>query len=684
MELEADGWSGALARSLDRAADVEPLPPSALLDGLWLGPAAMAFVDRALRVVAVNESFARMAGRPAASIAGRTVRELLAGEGALAFALEDRLRAILDSGDPALDLSASSRGPDGVTRWWRARLYPVLTPRGEVRGVCAAVDETTSTYDRERALECERASAERTARRLALLQETTAALAAAVEPAEIGRVVLERVRAFAGADAVSIRVLEGDGLAPLASAGFRAPSASLAGVTPASARTPSADAVRGETGIWLESNEEVAARYPQLVAAARAEGWESGAALPLRARGRAIGSLSLSFRTPHAFDLEERALLLSVAEQCALALDRARVLARERAARNEADHDRAVLDAVLSNAPIGVVLLDPELRFVRVNPAVTAFDGAPVEAHAGRTPPEVLPSLPWSTIEPMLRAVLETGQPRLDVALEVPFPGGGVRSFLASGYRVQTGDAPIGVGAIIREVTAEREADQFQRNVLGIVGHDLRTPLTTVTASTFLLRRGALGRDEARLVARIAAACARIQQVIGILLDYARASGGHGVPVSRRACDLGVICREVADEAEGARPGRSVRCGGEGDASGDWDPDRVRQALANLVSNALEHGAPDAPVHVSWRADAERVEIDVTNAGAAIPPDLLPRIFDAFRSGRSESGARRGGLGLGLFIARAIAVAHGGAIEVRSREGETTFTLRLPRRVPAD
>jgi PAS domain S-box-containing protein len=375
-------------------------------------------------------------------------------------------------------------------------------------------------------------------------------------------------------------------------------------------------------------------------------------------------------------------LLLSVAEQCALALDRARVLARERAAHRRADHARAVLDAVLANAPIGILLLDPELRFVQVNQAVSAIDGAPIDVHAGRSPPDILPSIPWHELEPMLRGVLETGKPRVDVPVEVPFPGGRVRSFLASSYRVEADDAPIGVGVIVREVTQEREAEQFQRNVLGIVGHDLRTPLTTVTASTFLLGRSALGPDEARLVARIEAASTRIRQVIEILLDYTRSSGGGGIPIKRRACGLGAVCREVADEAEGARPGRSVRCRGGGDDSGEWDPDRIRQALANLVSNALEHGAPDAPVDVSWRGGADHVAVEVSNAGAAIPPDLLPRIFDAFRSGRREQGARGGGLGLGLFIARAIAVAHGGAIDVRSREGETTFTLRLPRTVP--
>lgn len=679
MLVDADASGSTLADASGRGARLGAETPSTELDGLWLGPAAIAFVDRELRFVAVNEALARLAGTSPASIAGRTPRDLVEEE-PLAFAIEDRLRAVLDSGEAALDMSASAPARDGRMRWWRASLYPVLAPDGEVRGVCAVVDETTAVHDRERALERAWAAAERNARRLAVLQEVTAALSAAVEPADVGRAVIERVRAFVGADSLAIRVLEPEGLVTLAWAGVRSPAAWVDDVVPFSARLPSADAVRDGAGVWLESEDEVAARYPLLAAAFRAEGWRACAAVPLCAGGRAIGSLSLSFGAPRAFDLEDRALLLSIARHCALALDRARLLERERALRAQAEHDRAVLDGVFGNAPVGVVLLDRELRFLSVNPVVATMDGVPPDAHAGRTPHDVLPSLPWHEVEPMLRHVLETGAPRVDVPVAVPLPGDGVRHFLWSCYRVQT-DRPIGVGVIVREVTAQREAEQFQRNVLGIVGHDLRTPLTTIKTSSYLLERGGgLDGTQARLVSRIGAACARIQQVIAILVDYAQASGGRAVPIRPRACHLGAICRGVADEAEGARPGRTVRCGGDGDPSGEWDPDRVEQALANLVSNALEHGAPDAPVDVRWRGGAERVEIEVANAGPAIPPDLLPRIFDAFRRGDRERARRTGGLGLGLFIARAIAVAHGGGIEVRSAEGRTAFTLHLPRR----
>jgi signal transduction histidine kinase len=154
-------------------------------------------------------------------------------------------------------------------------------------------------------------------------------------------------------------------------------------------------------------------------------------------------------------------------------------------------------------------------------------------------------------------------------------------------------------------------------------------------------------------------------------------------PHQRQETDLVPVIRAVAEEAEAANPGRSVRVDAGGVLAGEWDPDRVGQVLANLVGNALQYSPEDSPVVVACSERDGEVALEVRNAGAPIPADLIPALFEPFRRGSDERTLRRKGLGLGLFIARQIAQAHGGRIEVQSAEGEgTAFTIRLPRVAP--
>jgi PAS domain S-box-containing protein len=681
MHVESGGSTAAPRTGTPHAAEETAL---ALFDAVWLAPVGIALLDRALRFVEVNAAFAKLTGLAPAEHAGKTPRDLFPGQEDLGFLAERRVRHVLESGEAILDLGASSRALDGVVRTWRASLYPVRAAGGEARGVCAVVDETTHVRDHERELERAKAEAERSAGRLAVLQRLAAGLSAAVEPAEVGAVVVAHVPAAVGADAVCLRTLEADGLVPLASWGVRDGGDDRPRPIPPDAHRPAADALRSEQGIWLESLERAEARYPDLVELARAEGYASCAALPLRTRGRPLGTLSVLFRGPHAFDLEERALLLAVAEQCAQALDRARLFAAERAQRAAAERDRAALDGIFENAPLGVALLDRDLRFVRVNPVLAEMNGATPEAHAGRSPEEVIPTLVWEEMAPALRRVLESGVPRIDVPVAIPGDAGRPRRFLEAWYPVRAGGRTVGLGTIVREVTAEREAEEFQRHVLGIVGHDLRTPLSAVANAAHLLRQSEpLTARQARLVAHVASGTARISQIAAVLLDYAQVQGGRGIPVRRRACDLAELCRAVAQECEGANPGREVRCGGDPDAVGEWDEDRVYQALVNLVSNAVEYSAPGTVVELGWRCRPDEVGIEVANACAApIPPETLARMFEPFRRGKRERLATNRGLGLGLFIARAIVVAHAGQLDVRSEGGRTAFTVRLPRLAP--
>src|ERR1700722_4535668 len=128
---------------------------------------------------------------------------------------------------------------------------------------------------------------------------------------------------------------------------------------------------------------------------------------------------------------------------------------------------------------------------------------------------------------------------------------------------------------------------------------------------------------------------------------------------------------------------QSNRLARNGDLRGSWDAARIQQILANLLKNALDYGARDATIHVQATGLGARVLLSVRNQGAPIPPEILKNIFEPLKRGsagddRAESATN---LGLGLFIAREIARAHGGTIEVSSDEHETSFSVDLPRSI---
>jgi PAS domain S-box-containing protein len=447
---------------------------------------------------------------------------------------------------------------------------------------------------------------------------------------------------------------------------------------------PIAEAFRCGEAIWVASPEELAARFPAAAAHPSLPDADAMAVLPLRAGGTVQGVVAIAFGEARRFSAAARELLGTVAAQCGQALERARLYENEQVLRAEAERYAALLDAILGNAPIGVGVVDRDLRFVQVNPLLADMNGLPPEAHLGKTPSELLPGIAGlAEIERNLQRVLDTGIPQLDapVSGETPAAPGKWRHWLESWYPVRAGAEVVGIGVLVREVTAEREAEEFQRHVLGVVGHDLRSPLSAVVTATKLLLAGDdLGEREERLLGRALAGAERMDRIIRVLLDYARVRGGQGLPLHRRPSDLAAICHAVCDEVGSLHPSREVVRRDDGEGTGEWDPDRIGQVIANLLGNALDYSSAGTPIEVRWRGDETAVVIEVSNHGEPIPQDVLPHLFEPFRRGERERPGGRDGLGLGLFIARAIVVAHGGRIDARSSVEEgTVFAVTLPR-----
>ena len=230
------------------------------------------------------------------------------------------------------------------------------------------------------------------------------------------------------------------------------------------------------------------------------------------------------------------------------------------------------------------------------------------------------------------------------------------------------------------------EAARSRDSFLAILAHDLRNPLGAVSMSGhYLSRAGVLeGKQQLQAVACIRRGAAQMDAMIEDLLDCARTRLGRGLPIARKTCNIGNICDAVLEEMQAGHPARVLSVVKSGDLGGSFDGPRVRQVLANLLSNALQHGGADSPVILEVHGGPEAIMVRVKNFGHPIPADALDRIFEPMVQGPAAASGpdprRSSGLGLGLFIARSIVAGHGGTLEVASSERTgTVFTARFPR-----
>jgi phosphoserine phosphatase RsbU/P len=229
----------------------------------------------------------------------------------------------------------------------------------------------------------------------------------------------------------------------------------------------------------------------------------------------------------------------------------------------------------------------------------------------------------------------------------------------------------------------QRRSAEFRERLLGIVSHDLRSPLQAITLQGQLLARQVPEPRVQKATLRITQGADRMTRMIADLLDFTRGRLGGGIPVDRRPGDLFALTAEVLEELQITSPATQLLLRTSGEGQGDWDRDRLIQVVQNLVTNAMKHGAAGTPVQVMLEGQPEGVQLSVRNQGQPIPAEFVPHLFDPFRrAGKGSAGASDplSGLGLGLYIAQEIVRAHEGTITVRSGVEEgTLFTVWLPR-----
>ncbi|GAC1348070.1 MAG: hypothetical protein NVSMB23_28430 [Myxococcales bacterium] len=372
------------------------------------------------------------------------------------------------------------------------------------------------------------------------------------------------------------------------------------------------------------------------------------------------------------------------------------------AAHRELDFARRRWEQTVAQMPSGLVLIDAASQ----RPAFANEQAVHIWSGDSLKRPAVGDGSKWRAFDlegrevrpeeyPLARAL--RGETVRDCRMAFELPGVTQRLITRSNtapLRDERGEIVAAV-SVFEDVTADVEAEQerarmietlreeaeFRERLVAILGHDLRDPLGAIMFGADRLLRQDLSEAELGKVARrILASGGRMKRMIGEILQHAQARQSGALPIVPAPADLRLLVREAIAELELVFPQRIIDFVGEGEGRGVWDPDRLFEVISNLAGNALQHGDPARPVEISLEGGIdEGAVLIVRNFGPPIPPDALPTLFEAYR--RGAGGRRRSGsLGLGLYIARQIVVAHGGEIEARSTVDDgTSFTVRLPR-----
>lgn len=240
----------------------------------------------------------------------------------------------------------------------------------------------------------------------------------------------------------------------------------------------------------------------------------------------------------------------------------------------------------------------------------------------------------------------------------------------------------VGVLSDITDTTRQRALAEdralFAEQMVGIVSHDLRNPLSAILMGAKILSKTETAPDKVRVLGHVTSSATRAQRLIEELLDFTQARVGSGLALAAKDMDLHALVATIVEELTLAFPDRHIlhRFAGDGDVVAD--PDRIAQLLGNLVGNAVAYGTEGGTVTVTSLVEADSASVSVHNTGAAIPPHRIGALFQPMVRGVPQAGDSRS-VGLGLFIVKAIAVAHGGDVRVvSSAESGTDFTFSFP------
>jgi two-component system, OmpR family, phosphate regulon sensor histidine kinase PhoR len=376
----------------------------------------------------------------------------------------------------------------------------------------------------------------------------------------------------------------------------------------------------------------------------------------------------------------------ALASQCAVAIDKTRLMDRM-----ESAHRRLL--AVVDQLPQAVIIVEaPRGRLVLANRAAEDLWGTP--------PPESGPDAlgladaegtPFPPGEDPLSLTLRTGEGRFGETLTVTRADASRVSVLANHAPIlDAAGRIVGAVSVLQDVAQLRALDRAKDEFLSVAAHELRNPLTSLRGNLQLLQRRvqkdpARGDESTRLDAIIAQSD-RLAQLVGRLLDVSRAELGR-LDLELGPADAADVVRRVVDGARGLSADHPVVAATPDRVPVVWDELRIEQVLANLVGNAVKH-TPGGEIAIALDEHPDgTIRIAVRDQGPGIPDSTKGRLFERYFRAGAEDPADGGadGLGLGLYISRLIARAHGGDLTIADAPaGGALFTLVVPRQaVPA-
>jgi PAS domain S-box-containing protein len=608
------------------------------------------------------------------------------------------------AGKPARDLvQAAEQGrfeedgwrlrKDG-TRWWANVVVRASRDgEGRLRGflrVARDDSERRRVEERIREEQVARAEADATSRRLTAIQAVTDASLGALELVPMLQELLARVRTILAADAAAIFLADADGahLTRAASSGFVHP-------LDQPTRIPFGQGVVGQ----------VAARglpiaVPEIdgsdvVTTVLQEHIRSLAGAPLMVESRVIGVLYVGSRAHRLFTLEEVSLLGLCAIRAAAAVERAR-------AHAELSESERRFRATFEQSAVGCAFRNCQGRVLLVNDTLCRILGYPREELCRMTSDEVT----YPDDRPAHVALSQ----RLDrgeidsYSLEKRYlrrDGEIVWADVTASLVRNAAGAPEYAAYIMQDISERKQAEQERDRLLSeltkalaardrflrAASHELKTPLTSLMLLAQTFARSAADANDDSPGNRLGASASmvlrqtrRLATLVDQLLEVSHTGVGGSIPLELDEVDLVAVTRGAAssleEEAIAARAPITVHAA-EAPVLGRGDRARLDVALKGLLSNALKYGAGH-PVSVGVRPNGDLGEVTVRDEGVGIRPEDQARIFERYEQATPELEA--GGLGIGLWIAREIVVAHGGTIRVESQpERGTTFTVELPR-----
>jgi PAS domain S-box-containing protein len=359
---------------------------------------------------------------------------------------------------------------------------------------------------------------------------------------------------------------------------------------------------------------------------------------------------------------------------------------RQRTAERLLRESEQYLQQLFGMAPDGIFIADMEGRYTGVNDAGCRLLGLPREEIVGKTIMDFIPPEQVSRLREDRSALLAGGVRTSEFLLRH-------RSGIYISVEVSAAILPDGRWqGFVRDISerkraeaALRELERLREEWVSLVAHDLRQPASSILLSAQALARtraaGTPDKDH-KSVERIRSAATRLNRMIDDLLDASRIEAKR-LSLSQQVFDLGGLAVAVAESMrEAVGPHAMVVTARSGQYA--WiDPDRIQQVLINLIGNAAKYGDRETDILVVAETRHDVVEVSVTNEGAGIPADEIPRLFSRFRRTDGASASATPGTGLGLYIAKGLIEAHGGRIWVDSTPGElTTFHFAVPRASP--